>query len=140
MQELYEITLGDGTTLNCISITGENKFVKGADRDTIMFVFESGDYSVDYLQSLFSKSANTNDIVSKFNNNACHHLDYSILAGINVKDITIEKETNNTAEITLQTVEVVMGQKSYTEKQEEERIEQLNTLSEVVADMLGGAL
>ena len=52
----------------------------------------------------------------------------------------VEQETNDSPEQEVEVIKISVAQKTYTEKKEDARIEQLNNLSEIVADMLGGAL
>ncbi len=121
-----KIVLNNNVELDCTDIVGTSEFVKGAKRNCLVFNFFAEAKSIDELLTLFKTSSNTENITIYHNDtDACTYTDYTILENINIKDNVIA---------------VKMGQLNYGEKQEKERIEQLNYISEVIADMLGGAL
>ena len=124
--------------LELLSYNRQINFIQGANRDCITFVFENGDYSVDELKRIFESSAD--NIVIVDNDSEKHYLDYSILTAVEITDEIVEQETNDSPEQDIEVVKISVAQKTYSEKQEDTRIEQLNNLSEIVADMLGGAL
>lgn len=120
------IALKDGTVLNCLAVTSSVDCVKGVNRNCLAFSFNADEVSGDTLLGLFRNTANTDSItVSHAEAKTYEYVDYTIFNGIFITENIIN---------------VNMCQLSYLEKQEQERIEQLNALSEVVADILGGAL
>ena len=128
----------DDYELELLSYNRQTNFVQGANRDCITFVFANGDYSIDELKRIFE--SNADDIVVADDDSEKHYLDYSILTAVEITKEVVEQETNNSPEQDIEVVKISLAQKNYTEKQEDARIEQLNSLSEVVADLLGGAL
>lgn len=128
----------DDYELELLSYNRQINFIQGANRDCITFVFENGDYSVDELKRIFESSAD--DIVIVDNDSEKHYLDYSILTAVEIANEVVEQETSDSPEQDIEVIKISVAQKTYTEKQEDARIEQLNSLSEVVADLLGGAL
>ena len=124
--------------LELLSYNRQTNFTQGANRDCITFVFENGDYSVDELKRIFESSAD--DIVIADDDSEKHYLDYSILTAVEITNEVVEQETNDSPGQKVEVVKITLAQKIYTEKQEDARVEQLNSLSEIVADMLGGAL
>ena len=124
--------------LELLSYNRQTNFTQGANRDCITFVFENGDYSVDELKRIFKSSAD--DIVIADDDSEKHYLDYSILTAVEITNEVVEQETNDSPEQEVEVIKISVAQKTYTEKKEDARIEQLNNLSEIVADMLGGAL
>ena len=62
------------------------------------------------------------------------------LTAVEITNEVVEQETSDSPEQNIEVIKISVAQKTYTEKQEDARIEQLNSLSEIVADMLGGAL
>lgn len=124
--------------LELLSYNRQTNFTQGANRDCITFVFENGDYSVDELKRIFESSAD--DIVIADDDSEKHYLDYSILTAVEITNEVVEQETNDSPEQEVEVIKISVAQKTYTEKKEDARIEQLNNLSEIVADMLGGAL
>nr|DAJ79974.1 MAG TPA: hypothetical protein [Caudoviricetes sp.] len=128
----------DDYELELLSYNRQTNFVQGANRDCITFVFANGDYSIDELKRIFE--SNADDIVVADDDSEKHYLDYSILTAVEITKEVVEQETNDSPEQDIEVVKISLAQKNYTEKQEDARIEQLNSLSEVVADLLGGAL
>nr|DAP51967.1 MAG TPA: hypothetical protein [Caudoviricetes sp.] len=124
--------------LELLSYNRQTNFIQGANRDCITFVFENGDYSVDELKRIFESSAD--DIVIADDDSEKHYFDYSILTDVEITKEVVEQETNDSPEQEVEVIKISVAQKTYTEKQEDARVEQLNSLSEVVADLLGGAL
>lgn len=128
----------DDYELELLSYNRQTNFVQGANRDCITFVFCNGDYNVDEIKRIFENNAN--DIVVADDDSEKHYLDYSILTAVEIANEVVEQETSDSPEQDIEVVKISLAQKNYTEKQEDARIEQLNSLSEVVADLLGGAL
>lgn len=124
--------------LELLSYNRQTNFVQGANRDCITFVFCNGDYNVDEIKRIFENNAN--DIVVADDDSEKHYLDYSILTAVEIANEVVEQETSDSPEQDIEVIKISVAQKTYTEKQEDARIEQLNSLSEVVADLLGGAL
>lgn len=121
-----------------LSLERQTKFIQGANRDCITFVFNINDYNIDKLKKIFENS--TEDITIVDDESEKHYLDYSILTAVEITNEVVEQETNDSPEQNIEVIKISVAQKTYTEKQEDARIEQLNSLSEVVADLLGGAL
>lgn len=124
--------------LELLSYNRQTNFMQGANRDCITFVFNINDYNIDKLKKIFENS--TEDITIVDDESEKHYLDYSILTAVEITNYVVEQETNDSPEQDIEVVKISLAQKNYTEKQEDARIEQLNSLSEVVADLLGGAL
>lgn len=142
MDKIYKIILKNGTELNCVSVLGRHQFIKGDTRDSLTFSFDS-EYSVDSLINLFGNEDNTSEInVIKIDEENVQgiYYDYSIFSSAAVNFETVSAETNENEEEKALLTKIVMGQVSYSEKLQKQQGEQLNDLSEVVADMLGGAL
>ena len=121
-----KITLKDGTNLNCLAVASSVDYVRGVNRNCIALSFDVNELSSDTLRELFKDNTKTESIIISYDNtNTYEYANYTIFNCMTV--------TENVATVN-------MCQLSCFEKQEQERIEQLNALSEVVADMLGGAL
>lgn len=124
--------------LELLSYNRQTNFIQGANRDCITFVFNINDYNIDKLKKIFENS--TEDITIVDDESEKHYFDYSILTDVEITKEVVEQETNDSPEQNIEVIKISVAQKTYTEKQEDARIEQLNNLSEIVADMLGGAL
>lgn len=121
-----KITFKEGTSLDCLAISSSVEYVRGVSRNCVALSFSLDEVQSDRLLELFKDTTKT-EIIAASNNgtNTYEYVDYTIFNGISITDNIIN---------------VNMCQLSCYEKQEKERIEQLNNLSEVVADMLGGVL
>lgn len=151
---MKSIQLKSGKKLNCLSVFGKKMFIRGADRDCLTFNFNADDFSMDSLTETFKNENETNEIIiypDIIENEAntenetvslggCQYSDYCIFVNLEFKDEVIQKEDNEKEEEKIPMISVTMGQLSYSEKLETERIKQLENLSEVFADLLGGAL
>lgn len=135
-----KITLNDGTVLNCLNITGNRDYIKGANRECIILAFDVTEVTYDELGKLFRNESATSSIFVDEGDTKYEYVDYTMFNGVVIKDDVIAAETNVTAETVKTVINVSMSQKTYTEKKFDNADEQLNALSEVVADMLGGAL
>lgn len=146
------IKLNNNRELKAISIIGKRRFCKGADRDTLTFGFDVSEYGADELLELFSDADNTKIItitdesidLSRYRpeenvTNTYVHMGYTLFAGLRIQDEISEEETNLAPESTNRVISVTMGQKTYTEEQADIQTENVNALTEVVADMIGGA-
>lgn len=142
-----QIILKNDLSFNCISAISQRQFISGINRDSITFNFDGNEYSLDEIYDAFNNNANTSDIIIREmileNNeekiNDYHHLDYSILNNLSIKNEIISKETNDNPEVTKKIISITMGQKTYTEKNMDAKNDQIDTICEVIADMLGGA-
>lgn len=135
-----KIKLNNGMELELLNIMHQTMFTQGANRDTINIFLEGSKYSIDEIKKLLDNNENTSDIILIIDEGEKHYLDYSLVVGIEVTSEVIEQETNSSPEKNIEVIKITLAQKTYSEKQEDARIEQLNSLSEVVADILGGAL
>ena len=121
-----KIKLKNETIIECNSVSNSLEYVRGASRNCVSFSFNVDKMSSDRLLELFkSDDATESVIVINDNSNEYEYIDYTIFNGISIIENTIT---------------VNMCQLTCYEKEEKERIEQLNYISEVIADMLGGAL
>ncbi len=147
-----KINLNNKTELDCLSVSGRRQFVRGSNRDTLTFVFAFDSYSADELCRLFSESENTRLItitddsidLSKYRpeeniTNSYLHSGYSLFAGLSIEDEVTAEEAYTSPETKIRVIKVTMGQKTYTEEQSDIQTENINALTEVVADMIGGA-
>lgn len=128
------IILSDGTKLNHIGATGEQRYLQGANRDTITFEFDEA-YSVDALREVFTE-ANcetinivTDDVVETVIENEDgttetktetvytdnYHEGYVIRAEVAERIKEITPATGTTPAVTETRVFVTMAQRTYAE-------------------------
>ena len=130
------IILSDGTKLNHIGATGEQRYLQGANRDTITFEFDEA-YSVDALREVFTE-ANcevinivTDEVVETQVENEDgttetktetvytdnYHEGYVIRVEVAEKIKEITPATGTTPAVTETRVFVTMAQRTYAETQ-----------------------
>ena len=134
------LILVDGTKLNHIGATGTTKYIQGANRDTITFIFDDTK-SVDELDALFNETnceviniVTEEDVVvteeitkedgsveyvehpqTVYTDN--YHYGYVIRESISKKISVITPATGTTPEVTETQIHVTMAQRTYAETQ-----------------------
>ena len=109
-----KIILSNGTELTPIMVTGESKYIQGASRDSLSFVFDDS-VSMDELDSLFSE-ANCESI-NIFGDDASEYLykGYTIRAELKKADVVVEQATTDAEAVTVKRITVIMAQRTYAE-------------------------
>lgn len=120
------IVFNDRSKLNYLSAYEEYKPIKGVSRSCLTISFDS--------------SIGIDKVFSIFKNHSC-------LKDITLKECDLQREQVYSDYILLDTIllkeevmYVTVGQVSYSEKLMQEQKEQLDSMSEVISDILGGAL
>ena len=109
------IKLTNGTELNPILVTGGQKYVHGASRDTLSFVFPA-DTGMDELDDLFT-AENCESIAIVDGDNAYIHNGYTIRAELKREPVVVTPATEAEAEVVEHRVTVSMSQRTYMENQ-----------------------
>lgn len=121
-----KIKLANGTELNPLSAVGEKRFVQGAERDSISFVFPV-ETSLDELDAIFT-AKNCEKIVISDGEEEFLHNAYTIRVELKREPVEIEPATESTDAIYENRVIVNMAQRTYMESQLAEQSAILNTL------------
>lgn len=144
-----------GKKVDCLSVMGAVKFAKGAEKDCLTFNFNADNITANEVMALFSDKDETSEIIicsdnySNTENKAEDNItdsggflysDYTLFIGLEIKEETIQSENNSSSEKAVTVISITMGQMNFSEKLEQEKNKQLKNLSEVFADILGGAL
>ena len=124
-----KIILANGTELNPLMVTGGSRYVNGANRDCLNFVFDEN-ASMDELDGIFTEAncesikiygkvavgidANGNTV---YEDSVATHNDYVIRAELKQSFESVAKENPDTQEQTVKRITVSMAQRSYMEKQ-----------------------
>ena len=132
----------DGKKAECLSVLGALKFVKGAERDCLTFNFNAENVTPNEVLALFTDENKMSEITisTDSDNNGFVYSDYTLFAGLEIKDEITQKENNTSPQNVTSIIAITMGQINFSEKLEKEKNEQLEILLEISADMLGGAL
>ena len=109
------IELKDGTQLSPITILGEKRYVHGAHRDTISFVFPK-ETSLDELDALFTED-NCSKITIFENDNQYVHIGYSIRAELKRESVEITPASAIEEAVYEDRAIISMSQITYAEQQ-----------------------
>lgn len=107
-----QIILANGTILEPIIVTGGPKFVNGANRDALTFVFPN--VSMNEIDALFTE-ANCETINIVNNGEEAIHKGYVIRVDISKKAVETAAATVDTPAVTEDRVTITMAQRTYSE-------------------------
>lgn len=107
----------NNTELNPINVIGGRKNVQGASRDTLIFVFP-GDMDMAELDGIFT-AANCESITVEDETGSYIHKGYTVRGELNKTTVCVSVETEEAPAVYEERINVVMGQRTYTEKQME---------------------
>ena len=110
-----KIILNNNTELTPINVIGGRKNVQGASRDTLTFVFP-GDMDIAELDGIFT-AQNCESVTIEGEDGAYIHKGYTIRGELSKTTVCTVAETEETAAVYEDRINVVMGQRTYTEKQ-----------------------
>lgn len=124
-----KIILNNNAELTPISVIGGRKNVQGASRDTLTFVFP-GDMDMAELDGIFT-AANCESITVEDDTGSFIHKGYTVRGELSKTSVCTVAETEETPAVYEDRINVVMGQRTYTEKQMAE------TQAQIVALLTG---
>lgn len=107
-----QIILANGTILEPIIVTGGPKFVNGANRDALTFVFPN--VSMNEIDAIFTE-ANCETINIINNGEEAIHKGYVIRVDISKKAVETAAATVDTPAVTEERVTITMAQRTYSE-------------------------
>lgn len=116
----------NNTELNPINVIGGRKNVQGANRDTLTFVFP-GDMDMAELDGIFT-AANCESITVEDETGSYIHKGYTVRGELSKTTVCVSNETEDAPAVYEDRINVVMGQRTYAEKQMEETQAQLAAL------------
>ncbi len=132
------IKLANGTELNPISAIGEKRYVQGASRDTLLFIFPA-ETSLDELDGLFTaENCEKITIIEETENgDTLEHLHsaYTIRAELKREPVEVEPATESTEAVYENRVTVSMSQRTFAESQLAALAEQNTVLEECIVEM-----
>lgn len=132
------IKLKDGAELHPIHVIGGSKFINGASRDTLNFIFPA-DTSLDELDGLFT--AENCEKISLFEDNAdgsvTEHIytGYTIRAELSRTPMVVQPATEDTEEVTENRVTVSMTLRTYAEKKLDEIAKQVALQEDCIVEL-----
>lgn len=125
-----KIRLTNGEELSLIMVMGGQKYIQGASRDCLSFIFDDT-VSMDEVDRIFTEeNCETITIIGDDNSEAIHK-GYAIRAELKKSIETVERETPDALTETVNRIIVSMAQRTYAETKLAE-----NTA--VLSELLGG--
>lgn len=121
-----KIILNNNAELAPLSVIGGRKNVQGANRDTLTFVFPA-DTNMAELDGIFS-AANCESITIEDETGAYIHKGYTVRGELSKTTVCTEAESEASPAVYEDRVNIVMGQRTYTEKQMAETQAQIAAL------------
>lgn len=112
-----KIILNNNAELSPITVVGGNKYVQGANRDILTFVFPA-DMDLAELDGIFT-AKNCESITVEDNTGLYIHMGYTVRIELNKTTVCVSVETEEAPAVYEERINVVMGQRTYTEKQME---------------------
>ena len=135
------LILSNNTELNPIIVTGGSKYVQGANRDALTFVFGDS-YSMDELDALFTE-ANCKTIIligDGEDQTENMHKGYVIRMELVKKLVVTQDATSDAAEVTESRIQVTMAQRTYQETKIAEIAEEVTNNQLALCELYEGML
>lgn len=110
-----KIILANGTELAPVVLTGEKRYLQGANRDTLSFVFPE-ETSLDEMDAIFT-AENCETITIVDGENEYIHSAYTIRAELKRNPVEVTPATESTDAVYENRVTVAMAQRTYAESQ-----------------------
>ena len=127
------IKLNNGTEINPVTAIGGKRFVQGASRDCISFVFPA-ESALDELDTLFT-TENCETITIVDEENEYIHNAYTVRAELKREPVEITPATESTEAVYENRVTVTMAQRTYAESQLAAIAQQNAMLEECIVEM-----
>lgn len=105
----------NNTELAPINVIGGRKNVQGANRDTLTFVFP-GDMNMAELDGIFT-APNCESITVENETGSYIHKGYTVRGELSKTTVCVSAETEESPAVYEDRINVVMGQRTYTESQ-----------------------
>lgn len=122
----------NNTEMTPINVVGGRKNVQGANRDTLTFVFP-GDMDMAELDGIFT-AANCESITVEDETGSYIHKGYTVRGELSKASVCTAAETEESAAVYEDRINVVMGQRTYAETKMAEMEEALNMILEGTTD------
>lgn len=109
-----KVILMDKTELTPIMVTGAKKYVSGANRDALSFVF-ADNISMDELDGIFTEANCESVIIIGDDESEAIHNAYTVRVELIKTSVVVSAETPENAEVKENRVTVTMAQRTYME-------------------------
>lgn len=111
-----KIILANGKELAPIMTTGAHKYVQGATRDTLTFVFDGAE-GLDAIDAAFTAEACESITIVEDGGGEYIHKGYTIRAELKKAQVEAESETSESEAVMVDRITVSMSQRTYAESQ-----------------------
>lgn len=130
------IKLSNGTELSPILVTGSQRFVQGASRDTLTFLFPETE-SMEVLDAAFTPESCESITIVDDTGNEYIHKGYTIRAALSKEPVEVQPATEEAPAVMEDRIKVEMSQRTYQESQMASLVDTVDAL--VLESLLGGA-
>lgn len=120
------IKLSNGTVLSPILATGESRYVQGASRDTLNFIFPDS-AGMEALDAAFTPG-NCESITVEDSGTEYIHKGYTIRAGLEKKRVEVKPGSDSVTPVYEDRITVSMSQRTYAEHQLESLTDTVDVL------------
>lgn len=144
-----KVIFSDNTEVDVILVTGETKYIQGANRDTLTFIFDDS-HALDELDALFTEdkcekitlvegeSLDTESNV--ISDNQSIHKWYTIRAGLEKVSERTDEKTEYGDYVYVNRIKVSMSQRTYEENQLKQLQEEMTYAQIAIVELYEGGL
>lgn len=136
-----KIVLANGVEITSIMVTGATKYIQGANRDALTFIFGES-YSMDELDAIMTEAACESINIVGDNGSEAIHTGYTIRVELAKKQVETQTATENTEAVFENRIFVTMAQRTYAETKlaamAQEGIDTQLAVAELAEIVMGG--
>lgn len=133
------LILGNSKEYEVVSVFGKTKIINDKQRDYLEIIINLENNSIDEINNDFSNKENLKSI-TLIDDETYIHKDYIILDEIAIKNYIISKETNNKEQEIKKIISIGLGRITFSEKLILENKQDLEDITVIIGDLLGGVL
>lgn len=111
-----KIILSNGVELNALLVTGAKKYVQGANRDALTFIFDDT-YDMNSLDSIFTESNCETVVLVDDEGTENLHKGYVLRTELVKKLVVTQEASSDSDEVSETRINVTMAQRTYAETQ-----------------------
>lgn len=110
------IKLSNGTELDAIMVTGATRYIQGANRDALSFIFPAS-AGLEVLDGAFTPENCESVTIVTEDGSENIHIGYTIRSELSKSAVEVEPATAESAAVCEERITVVMAQRTYAETQ-----------------------
>lgn len=137
-----KIVLVNGVEIAPIMVTGATKYIQGANRDALTFIFDET-HSMDELDAIMTETSCESINIIGDDGSEAIHTGYTIRAELVKKQVEVQVATENAEAVFENRIFVTMAQRTYAETKlaavAQESIDTQLAVAELAEIVMGGA-